>query len=185
MAVSRRQLVNQSKNLIDLWTIPALALWLVYFAIGLFPEGAFWAARLAGRVVTQNAIINSPSLVTVSLSLYLALFVYQRCTEAGVSRENATARAIQVGILGLIAFLPYPFYLLLSPGNMALPGSGVYRLDELAAIFGLPVAKLLAWLYLFAVIARSYITAGSDVFVNMYPPLDRDNQNINTGSTPE
>jgi len=132
--------VSQSKSSIDVWTIPTLILWLVFFVIGLFPEGMFWATRYAGKVVTQNAVINSPSLITVSLSVYLAFFVYLRCVDTGASRENAAARGIQIGILALIAFLPYPFYLLISPGDLTLQGAGVYRFDELIAVFGIVLA---------------------------------------------
>jgi hypothetical protein len=167
--------VSQSRSAIDFWTLPTLILWLVFFAMGFFPEGAFWAAREAGGVVTQNAIINSPSLITVFLSLYLGFSVYLRCIDAGVSRENAVARSIQIGILSLIAFLPYPFYLLLTPGDLAIPGSGVYRLDELIAVFGLPVAKILSWLYLLSLIVRSYLSGGTEVFVNMYPRFEQAN----------
>ncbi len=169
--------MNRSKSPIDAWTVPTIALWLVYFAAGLFPEGVFWAARQAGGVVTQNAIVNSPSLITVFLGLYLAYFAHQRCLDAGLSHENAMARAIQVGILALIAFLPYPFYLLLSPGNLSIPGSGLQRIDELAAVFGLPVAKLLAWLYLLITVARSHLAEGSEVFVKMYPRFVRSENN--------
>ncbi|MFO7974874.1 MAG: hypothetical protein R6V12_09595 [Candidatus Hydrogenedentota bacterium] len=176
--------MSQSKNSIDIWTIPTLTLWLVFFAIGFFPESAFWAARQAGEVVTQNAVINSSSLITVFLSLYLGFFVYLRCLDAGVSRENAIARAIQTGILSLIAFLPYPFYLLLSPGDLTIPGSGVYRLDELIAVFGLPVAKLLSWLYLLTVIVRSYLTAGPAVFVTMYPRFEQSTPRTEAGEKP-
>lgn len=101
--------MSQSNISFNIWTLPTLALWLVFFIVGLLPESAYWAARVAGGVVTQNAIINSPSLVTLFLALYLAFFAHRRCLDAGVSRENALARAIQVGILALIAFLPTPF----------------------------------------------------------------------------
>jgi len=157
----------------------------MFFGIGLVPEGAYWAARELGAVVTQNAIVNSPSLVTMFLSMYVAFFVYQRCQDAGLSRENAMARAVQVGILGLIAFLPYPFHLLLSPGDLYLLRSGVHRFDELAAVFGLPVAKLLAWVYLLVAIVRSYLTTGADIFVNMYPRLERENPDKDADSFPE
>ena len=177
--------MNQPKTAIDPWAVPTLIMWLLFFGIGLIPEATFWAARELGAVVTQNAIINSPSLVTIFLAMYLAFFAYHRCLDAGLSSENAMARAIQVGILGLIAFLPYPFYLLLFPGNLNLLGIGLHRLDELAAVFGLPVAKLLAWSYLLIVVVRSYLTSGTEAFVNMYPRFEQGDPEKDTDSTRE
>jgi hypothetical protein len=152
-----------------------LALWLIFFAVGLFPETVYWTARLAGAVVTQNALINSPSLVTLFLAFYLAFFAYQCCLDAGLSRDSAVLRAIQVGILGLIAFLPYPFYLLLAPGNLEQLNDRLQRADEVVAVFGLPVAKLLAWLYLLITVVRHHLTGGGDIFARMYPRFARQN----------
>ncbi len=175
--------MSQSNISFNIWTLPTLALWLVFFIVGLLPESAYWAARVAGGVVTQNAIINSPSLVTLFLALYLAFFAHRRCLDAGVSRENALARAIQVGILALIAFLPYPFYLLLAPGNLSLLGTMLRNIDELAAVFGLPVAKLLAWGYLLLTVVRSQLPGGDAVFARMYPKIVREGEGNNLDVT--
>ncbi len=177
--------MSQSKSSFSIWTLPTLALWLVFFLVGLLPESAYWAARLAGGVVTQNAIINSPSLVTLFLALYLAFFAHRRSLDAGVTPENAMARAIQVGILALIAFLPYPFHLLLAPGSLSLLGTTLQHLDELAAVFGLPVAKLLAWLYLLITVVRSQLPGGDAVFAGMYPKLAREGEESHLDVRPD
>ena len=165
--------MNYSKSPINAWTVPTLALWLVFFSAGLFPEAVYYAARLAGSVATQNALVNSPNLVTLFLALYLAFFAYHCCLNAGLSRENALVRAIQVGVLSLIAFLPYPFFMLLAPGSLEQLNNRLQRADEFLAVFGLPVAKLLAWLYLLIAIFRHHLTGGGKIFAHMYPRLPR------------
>jgi len=152
--------VTQPTSRWDLWTLPAYLLWLVFFLVGFDPELAFQAAREFGLVVSQNALVNSPHLITLSLSGYLGFFTFQRSLEAGLNRADAKARGLQFAILGLIAFLAFsPFQLL---DARAIP---VAKLRLIVIFVG--GTKLFIWFMLLGVIARYYLLGHVHVFSNM------------------
>lgn len=155
----------------DAWDILSLGLWSVFFAIGLVPELAFYALRELSGVVSRTAFVNTSAVITIGFTLYLALFAWRRCLDAGLSRPEAQVRALQVGLLALIAFLE-------------LPAQGATfetrtLLEVLANFNEIPdqylkmvvlfvgICKLAAWWYLFQVILRFYAFGNYKVFTAM------------------
>ncbi len=182
--------LSESPGKWDSWAIPNLALWGVFFVIGLDPERVFWALRLASNVVIQDAWANSPIPITLALAGYLAFFTYQRCLEAGASPRGARARAAQVAALGLAAF----FWV--SPSTM------VHWLYEIPvrslrlAVYPVLAAKVLAWLYLYSLVLRHVGLGNHEVFariVVLFPSVhlwsDEEEDSVegisHTKSTPE
>jgi len=152
--------VNDSEPRFDPWAIAAALLWLVYLCVGYVPEEVFAFLREQGRVVTQNALVNSPYLITIGFSMYFAYFAYHRCRECGLTMTDAQGRALQVGIVGLLAFLNIPLQTLIDAPDIPIP-----RLRNL--VFAIFVAKSLAWLYLASLVFRYYILQNSRVFGNL------------------
>lgn len=152
--------MNGSHSRWDAWTIPTLLLWLVFFLAGLDPEALFERLRELGLVVTQKAMINSPYVVSLLFAGYLGWFAYQRCIESGLSKVDAKARGLQIGIIGLMAFLSF------SPKMVALVGEiqdGRYQTVVMIVAF----AKLFAWFYLLILILRYYLLGQNDVFARI------------------
>ena len=133
----------------DPWAFPTLLLWLVFMLMGLLPEAVFHALREAGYVLTQDAIVNSPYAITIAFSLFIAYFVYSWCLEAGGSGNEASAKAVQTALVGLLAFLPVPVGLLFQAGDIMNPE---LRLIVLTLI----PFKMLCWLYLLSIPLRYY-----------------------------
>jgi len=138
----------------DLWRAPALALWLLVFLVGLAPEPVFLALRLLAHVTTQDALVNSPFLITIALAAYVGLFALKRCTEVGIPAPQAQDKALQVGIMGLVAFLPFHFPSLVDAYvNPLVPNPAV--------VYGTGAAKMVVWCYLLSLFIR-YYAFGSD-----------------------
>jgi hypothetical protein len=158
--------VTRSTTRWDPWALLTLILlWLPFFAAGLLPEDTFYGLRVLGRVTTQQAMVNSPGMITAGLAAYLTYFAYHRCREAGLSGPPLRARTIQIGVLALVAFVPYPFGLLLAPGSVGLPSiAEAGQLAAFFAVFGLPLAKLVAWAYLLLMIALYHARGNRHVF---------------------
>ena len=143
----------------DPWRAPALLLWLVLLLAGLAPEVVFFLLREAGAVVTQRALVNSPHWITVAFSAYAGFFCLGRCIEAGVPVSRAQDKALQLGVVSLVAFLPFDFRQVLAAYVSPLvPGLLVYPVV---------LGKVLAWLYL-VVLVFSYYGLGNDrAFANV------------------
>lgn len=133
----------------DLWRAPALALWIVFFLIGLAPEEMFYWLRAFAGVLPQRALINSHHLVTLGLAGYVGLFGYHRCLDVGLSSRDAQDRGLQLTVLGLIAFLAVDFRLLL---EAHLNPIFQYRLFT----YFVGVSKLVSWWALMALFVRYY-----------------------------
>lgn len=153
--------MSESHRRRDSWAIPNLALWAVFFVIGLEPERVFLVLRLAAGVVIQDAWANSPVPITLALPGYLAFFAYQRCIEAGVSPRGARARAAQVAVLGLAAF----FWV--SPLQMV---GWLYEIPVRSLrllVYPVLAAKVLTWLYLYSMILRHVGLGNHQAFARM------------------
>lgn len=144
----------------DLWTLPAYLLWLVFFLIGFDPEMAYEFAREVGFVVSQNALVNSPHIVTLSLAGYFGYFAYSRCLESGLSRADAQTQGLQFSILGLIAFLAFSPFQLISYAEIP-----VAKLRFIVLLVG--GTKLFMWFLLLGVVARYYLLGHVNVFASM------------------
>ena len=143
-----------------MWTLPTYLLWLVFFVIGFDPELAYEVARETGFVVSQNALVNSPHVVTLALAGYVGFFTYQRCLEAGLRKPDAQTQGLQFAILGLIAFLAFSPFQLLSYAQIP-----VAKLRFIVLLVG--GTKLFMWFLLLGVIARYYLLGHVHVFASM------------------
>ncbi len=152
------------------WDMLSLLLWTLFFACGLVPEPVFYALRDAAAVASHRAVVNSSLVITLSLSAYLALFVLRRCRESGASAVEAQGRALQAGVLGLLAFLEFPArgasfevqtILELFVRFRELPG--VYL--QCVIIF-VAIGKLAAWFYLYSLVLRFHGKAKRNVFAD-------------------
>jgi hypothetical protein len=155
----------------DTWDILSLGLWSIFFAVGLVPELAFYALREFGGVSTRTAFINTSAAITVSFTLYLAFFAWRRCLDAGLSRPESQVRALQVGLLALIAFLELPAQGASFQTRTLLEVLANFneipdRYLKMVVLF-VGICKLAAWWYLFQVILRFYAFGNYRVFTNM------------------
>ncbi len=142
------------------WRWPTFALWMLFFLAGLFPEWVFRELRQAGAVTTQDAYINSHHMITLGLTGYLIYFLYQRGREAGLDTISARGKALQAGIVALVAFLP-----------IQLEQAGQFRNIPVAhlrhLILFVAVTKVACWGYLLALLLRYYFRSGDRVFLEM------------------
>ena len=152
--------MTDPKDTWDWWRIPALLLWLAFFLIGLAPDHLFVWLRETGHVTTQNALANSPYLITISFAGYLAYFVLQRCLDTEISDGESAARALQTCIYALAAFLPLPLDTIFHAGEIADPS---YR----HVIYIAGVGKLFFWWYLWLLFVRYYGMGTENVFSSM------------------
>jgi hypothetical protein len=132
----------------DPWALPTLVLWLAFFLLGLEPAGFFKLLRNIAGVTTQDALVNSPLLITIGCSVFLAWFAYATCRDAGQAAAPAQARAVQVGVLALLAF--HPLSLLEGLAMVLEPGLQT-AFDRLLIPFFV-AGKLLAWLVLLTLV---------------------------------
>lgn len=140
----------------DMWRWPAVGLWVVFFWVGLVPERVFLRLRDLAEISTYDAALNSYQLITLALTTYLAFFCYRRCREAGLTDAVGQGKAIQVGTLGLLAFLDVPFEQLVET-----------RSPYYYFLLGIASAKMVAWLYLLSIIVRYYFWRRNQVFSRM------------------
>ncbi len=151
----------------DPWALPTLMLWTVFFAVGLDAQAVFRFLRDISYVVTQNAFVNNPDVITFALALYFAFFTFQRCREAGLPETEAHGKAVQSGIVALIAFLWHPVSLLAHVQEI-YTGSISWTLYLRGTVYFMAAIKLLGWLYLLGLVIRYYGLGNRGVFVNMY-----------------
>ena len=152
---------GQSQSRRDLWAFPTLLLWLVFMFMGLLSELMFYALREAGYVLTQDAIVNSPYAITIAFSLFLAYFVYHWCLEAGGSTHEACAKAVQTGLVGLLAFMPIPVGLFFQAGD-------IMNLELRLIVLTLIPFKMACWLYLLSIPLRYYALGNRQVCRRMW-----------------
>lgn len=152
------------------WRIPAFLAWVPLFFAGYFPEKTFHWLRDLGGVVTQHAITNSYYTVTLACAAYLAFFTFWRCRDAGDESPTAQGKALQLGIIALLAFLPMRMEYLRD--YFAIPVAEHRRL-----LLFFAAAKTAAWLYLFLLILRYYAWSGDRVFQRLqilFPSVTHD-----------
>jgi hypothetical protein len=153
------------------WRGLTFALWLVFFMVGLVPELVYTVLREVGHVPTQRALINSPLAITVALAVYLALFVYRQCVETGMSSATAQTRSLQVGVLGLAAFLGMPQGGATTETVSLVQALLSYRLvadpTSRSALLISGLTKLAIWWYLLSLMMRYYLFGDTGVFVRM------------------
>lgn len=152
--------VDQPRKSLDLWRIPNLLLWGAFFAAGLFPEWVYEHVRELGFVAVQRAMVNSAWVITFACSGYLGWFTLSRCREAGDTSAPAAAKAIQVALLGLTAFMPLRLENIVEYQYIPVPE---YRW----LLYGMLSAKCVACLYLALLVVRYYLFSGYSVFLNM------------------
>jgi hypothetical protein len=143
-----------------------MLLWFVFFFVGLFPDLAFTGLRYLAGVVTINAYVNNPDVIVIAFTLYLAVFTFLRAREGGLNDAQAQGRAVQVGIVAIIAFLWQPLGLLAIAGDMMHSGWFQARMLVLLVIV-LAFMKLVAWFYLLSLIVRYYGFDKRRVFADM------------------
>jgi hypothetical protein len=152
--------VSQTTPSSGLWRFANILVWFVLFVMGLQPEHTFFLLRQASHVVTQSAFINSYYVITYAFTGYLVWFTWRVCRAAGLSSDTAQGKAIQVGLLALLAFLPMRLEQAIYYHQIAVP------LDRWLNVTA-GIGKCLAWLYLFSLILRYYTWEGPSAFVNM------------------
>jgi hypothetical protein len=174
----------------DVWDLLTLAFWFVFFAIGLMPELFFAAIRDAANVAPYTALVNSSAVISVAFSVYLALFTYRRCRDAGVAAYLAKGKALEVALVGLVAFLELPSVSATLHVRRTLLAL-VLDLGELpdvylrSVILFVAASKLLAWSYLFSLVVR-YHAFGNRAVFNQVPsifPSMHDAKNIESDAT--
>ncbi len=144
----------------DSWAVPIVLLWCLFFAVGLDPEVTFQFLRDAGRVVSQRALVNSPHLITLGLSGFLAWHVFARCRDAGLNVSDAQARALQTAVLGLAAFLNFPLHHFLNAATLP-------TMDQRLLLWSVGMVKYVVWLYLLFTVIRFHLFGRISAFTGM------------------
>ena len=156
-----RDVGHEGERGFDVYRTGSTILWCGFFLAGLAPVEVFWLLREAGRVVTQNALTNSPVLITLALAGYVGLFIYRVAREHHLAHRLALAYGAQSFLLGLVAFstLSTNDYI----GFFNIP-SWDLRMLLLAA----GVCKAIAWVQLFTWVLR-YHALGAEALFNTMP----------------
>lgn len=136
----------------DPWGVPAFLAWLLFLQIGLAPVAFFNLLRDAGHVLTQNALINSPWLITLAFAGYVGVFTYRECLSAGQNRPEAQSKATYHVIIGLVAFMALPFDL-----RLLLALDHIPVLEYRLVVLLVAPMKILAWLYFLLLGARRFL----------------------------
>ena len=163
--------MTQSRKHERPWAWATLLLWIPFLVIGLLSEETFETLRKTAGVDTYDALVNSPSAITVAFAVYLGLFALRACRAAKVPEPDAQVRALQVGIIAIIAFLPFPIEFILRAKE--IPQQNLRYL-----VYCVVPAKILGWVYLLVLIVRCYGRGSWDVFARMrvfFPFHARDN----------
>ena len=156
---------------VTIWDGLTLGLWSLFFIVGLAPELFFHGFRIVARVTTHHAFVNSSAVITVGFSAYIAFFVSRQCRRAGLNDGDAHGKALQVGILAMIAFLELPsqsavfgtqtlLLLMLQSFHMSDP-----YLRNVILLVG--CCKLISWFYLYSLMLRFHLMGRRHVFSRM------------------
>jgi hypothetical protein len=131
------------------WTIPLLLLWALFFVTGLFPAAVVQRLESGGWVAWERSPTTSPTVITLTFAAYLGWFAYVRCRENGLPPRAGFLRAAHVFVLGTIAFLDFPLWLLI---NMPDTVAGYQRY----ILYFIGPVKIVAWLFLYGAVLRYY-----------------------------
>lgn len=142
----------------DLWRLPALALWGVFFLVGLFPELTFALLRDWGRVVTQTAAVNSVWILVVSLIAFITYYVYAQAKEVTPDPERLQRRALFTALLASVAFLPLRLEAFQSFGNIPL-------FEQRLLVYCAAGSKCVAWSFLGSLVFLSHTRIGARAFL--------------------
>ena len=137
-------------------------MWFGFFALGLFPEFFYHFLRDQGRVVTFNALVNSPFLLYFGQVVYLFAFLSRAARGAGLGPVVSQVLAVQLAIVGLVAFVPVRLEELPAYARIAT------RFDRWLLLF-VCALKIASWLYLLSLLCRYYLWSGGEVFRQMVP----------------
>ena len=147
----------------DYWRIPTFILWMVFMLIGLVPDAVFHFLQLSAGVMRYEALIGSPLVMTVAFAGYMAAFAYSESLRGGSPQHMALGNAIQIGTVGLIAFLPVTLESIQFAVEMRY-----YNLAMVSFIVLTTASiKLMAWGYLMSFLVRYYLLGRQDVFARM------------------
>ncbi|MGC9053744.1 MAG: hypothetical protein ACP5KS_07645, partial [Candidatus Hydrogenedens sp.] len=120
--------------------------------------------RVISGVTVWKAMVNSPWIITCMLTIYYMYFIYCRCKEISLSRLESMMKAIQIGLMAFIAFLP------LRPDFDLYKNIPQYR----NVIYALLSMKVFFWLFLLTIVVFYYLNGSSifkrlpDLFVDFY-----------------
>ena len=179
----------------DIWDLFTLGAWFVFFSIGLAPELAFYGIRAAAQVRTSTALVNSSAVITLGFAAYVALFAFRRCRDTGLTRYLAQGKALEVGLIALVAFLELP-----ARGSIFQSRTLVMVLLSLneipdrylqAVVLFVGASKLLAWSYLFSLMIRYHAFGNRRVFAEVpslfpsmhHPPPDEPDESTEAESS--
>lgn len=164
----------------DIWDLFTLCAWFVFFAIGLMPELAFYGIREYAHVRTSTALVNSSAIITLGFAAYIGLFAFRRCREEGLSAYLSQGKALEVGLIALVAFLELP-----SRGAVFQSRTLVTVLLALgeipdrylqAVVLFVGASKLMAWSYLVSLMIRYHAFGNRRVFTgvpSLFPSMHR------------
>ncbi len=167
-----------SENRRDVWDLFTLGLWFPFFLVGLVPELAFYLIREWAAVPPYSALVNSSAVITLAFAAYVAFFALRRCRDAGLSRSMAQGKALEVGLLALVAFLEIPTKGMAFQARTLI---GVLldfqqlpdRYLQLVVFF-VGTTKLVAWAYLLSLVIRYHAFGNRRVFAqipSMFPSM--------------
>lgn len=154
--------MTPTHNEVDFWRGPALALWFVFFGVGLVPGLVYVTLRHIGSVATQRALVNSPYFITVAFAVFVGIFCLRRCLSAGVPASPAHDKALQLGVCGLVAFMPFDFASVLETYSNPLV-QPLYRW----VVYGVGAVKVVTWCYLLSLFIRYYGLGSVNAFADV------------------
>jgi len=141
-----------------------ILLWYFFFALGASPEDTFNFLRVISGVTVWKAMVNSPWVITFMLTVYYMYFIYCRCKELPLSRLESIMKAVQIGLMAFVAFLP------LRPDFDLYKNIPQYQ----NIIYVLLSMKVFFWLFLLTIVVFYYLNGNSifkrlpDLFVDFY-----------------
>jgi len=149
-----------------LFRILNILLWYVFFALGASPEDTFNFLRIISGVTVWKAMVNSPWMITILLTMYYMYFIYHRCKEVPMSGFESFMKSFQSGLMAFVAFLPLR------------PDFNLYRnmpqQEYQNIIYVLLSMKVFFWLFLLTVVVFYYLDGISvfkwlpDLFTDFY-----------------
>lgn len=149
-----------------LFRILNILLWYIFFALGASPEDTFNFLRIISGVTVWKAMVNSPWMITILLTMYYMYFIYHRCKEVPMSELESFMKSIQSGLMAFVAFLPLK------------PDFNLYKnipqQEYQNIIYILLSMKVFFWLFLLTVVVFYYLDGTSifkwlpDLFTDFY-----------------